>query len=98
MPPRAPSATFPVPIWHAYMTVAEAHRPVHNFLVPKVFPTYHSFVRGNFGYVAATTTTTTTTAFAHVKPLPLTEPKAGRPVPGPPVTHPSPPPKTKPVL
>jgi penicillin-binding protein 1A len=83
-------ATFPVPIWHAYMAAAEAKRPVRQFLVPKVFPTYKPFTRGYYGYVSAltpaTTTTTTTTTTAE-KPAPraaIVEPKAGRPVPPPP--------------
>ena len=89
-------ATFPVPIWHAYMTVAEAGRPVRNFLVPKQFPAYHPFVRGNFGYVAtAATTNTTTTTTAPPKPTPITEPKPGRPVPAPPAPRSGPAPKTK---
>jgi penicillin-binding protein 1A len=75
-------ATFAVPIWHDYMAVAEAKRPVRQFLLPKVYPTYKSFTRGYYGYVEApvTTTTTTTTALKPAPPPPLTEPKPGHPV------------------
>ena len=80
-------ATFPVPIWHAYMAVAEAKQPVRQFLVPKVYPTYRPFTRGYYGYVSvsvSTTTTTTTTASKPAPPPPIVEPKPGRPVPAPP--------------
>jgi penicillin-binding protein 1A len=80
-------ATFPVPIWHDFMAVAEAGLPPRNFLLPKVYPTYRPFTHGDFGYVAqlSTTTTTTTTATTPVAPAPIVEPKPGRPVPTPPV-------------
>ena len=64
-------ATFPVPIWHDYMAVAEEHLPPRNFLLPKVYPTYHSFTPGDWGYVDAVTTTTTTTTTATPPPPPL---------------------------
>jgi penicillin-binding protein 1A len=83
-------ATFPVPMWHAYMQVAEAHRPAREFIVPKNPPKYEPFERGHWGYVyvppVATTTTTTTTA-KPAKPAPITEPKPGRPVPGSPTPN-----------
>jgi membrane carboxypeptidase/penicillin-binding protein len=80
-------ATFPVPIWHAYMAVAEAKQPVRQFLVPKVYPTYKPFTRGYYGYVSvapSSTTTSTTTTSKPAAPPPITEPKTGRPVPSPP--------------
>ena len=77
-------ATFPVPIWHAYMTVAEAGKPARDFLAPKHFPTYRPFTRGNFGYsVDLTPTTTTTPTFVTPKAPRIVEPKPGRPVPQP---------------
>ena len=77
-------ATFPVPIWHAYMTVAEAGKPARDFLVPKHFPTYRPFTRGSFGYSAdLTPTTTTTSTFVVPKAPRIIEPKPGRPVPQP---------------
>ncbi len=89
-------ATFPVPIWHAYMTVAEAGKPVRDFLEPKNLPTYRPFVRGNFGYTAdLTTTTTPTTTFVVPKPAPVVEPKPGRPVPQPAQPHKAAKPGTK---
>jgi penicillin-binding protein 1A len=42
-------ATYPVPIWHAYMTVAEQGKPALNFLVPRQYPTYHYWKRGSYG-------------------------------------------------
>jgi penicillin-binding protein 1A len=90
-------ATFPVPIWHAYMTIAEAKRHPRDFLVPKQFPTYRAFTRGNFGYVYVPTTPkpTTTTTAKPAPPAPIKEPKSGRPVPSPPPPATPPAPKTK---
>jgi penicillin-binding protein 1A len=42
-------ATFPVPIWHAYMTVAEQGKPALNFLAPRQYPTYQYWKRGSYG-------------------------------------------------
>jgi penicillin-binding protein 1A len=42
-------ATFPVPIWHAFMTPALAHAPALGFLLPHSYPSYRSLVRGNYG-------------------------------------------------
>ena len=46
-------ATFAVPIWHKFMTVAEAKLPARPFLVPAKLPVLHSITPGNFGYLAA---------------------------------------------
>jgi penicillin-binding protein 1A len=57
-------ATFPVPIWHAYMAAALIHAPAVGFLIPKHYPAYEYFHKGYFGslaYAPSTTTTTTTT-------------------------------------
>jgi penicillin-binding protein 1A len=64
-------ATFPVPIWHAYMAAALWHHKVLGFELPDKPPTYHSITRGNYGSlgsyyytpaVSPTTTATTTAA------------------------------------
>jgi membrane peptidoglycan carboxypeptidase len=61
-------ATFPVPIWHAYMAAALWNRPVHAFALPDKYPAWRSITRGDygsFGYVytpPAYTTPATTTA------------------------------------
>jgi penicillin-binding protein 1A len=92
-------ATFDVPIWHDYMTVAEKHRPARDFIVPKNPPVYKPFTHQYFGYsyvpqpVYTPTTTTTTTAtpppvIHHVQ---QTEPRAGQPVAATPVHHTAPP-------
>jgi penicillin-binding protein 1A len=63
-------ATFPVPIWHAYMAAAEWKQPVRQFPTPPTMPVYRPFVRGDWGYTynptTTTTTTTTTTPFTPV--------------------------------
>ena len=67
-------ATFPVPIWHLYMSQAEKGLPARQFLTPKQYPTFEPFTKGYWGYLyipttyAAPTPTTTTTQVvpAHV--------------------------------
>jgi penicillin-binding protein 1A len=65
-------ATFPVPIWHAYMAAAEWKRPVRQFATPATQPVYRPFTRGDFGYTynpapaVTTTAATTTTKFTPV--------------------------------
>jgi penicillin-binding protein 1A len=83
-------ATFPVPIWHAYMSAALWHRKVLGFELPDKYPTYHSITRGNYGslgYVYTPTTSTTTTTVATTT----------QQAPAPPVSTktPAPTPKTK---
>jgi penicillin-binding protein 1A len=80
-------ATFPVPMWHRYMTVAEAGRPVREFLEPKLGPVYRPFTHGYFGYsyvprpyVPVVTTPTRSRPAPRVLP---TEPKTFHPVPAP---------------
>ncbi len=84
-------ATFPVPIWHLYMTAAERGRPARDFLVPKQPPTYRPFAHHDYGYVYAppATTTTTTTPLKVGPPLPVQVPKPGRPVPATPTPAPT---------
>src|SRR5262249_55590394 len=64
-------ATYPVPMWHLYMAVAEQHKPARSFLTPKTMPAFRPFQRGNWGYTSSsssssgsysTTTTYTQTA------------------------------------
>jgi penicillin-binding protein 1A len=60
-------ATFPVPIWHEYMAAALWHHKVLGFELPKTYPVYHYFTRGNygsFGYIPSSTTTAETTTAA----------------------------------
>src|SRR5262249_58024833 len=64
-------ATFPVPIWHEYMTAALWKRPALGFLLPDVYPTWHPVTHGHYGSLAYvhsapshTTTTTATTSTA----------------------------------
>ena len=67
-------ATFPVPIWHLYMSEAEKGLPARQFLTPKTYPTFEPFQHGYWGYLAVqtyadaatTTTTDTTVSTAHV--------------------------------
>jgi membrane peptidoglycan carboxypeptidase len=95
-------ATFPVPIWHAYMSAALWHRKVLGFELPDKYPTYHSITRGNYGslgYVyTPTTSTTTTTAATTTQQAPAPPVSTKTPAPTPKTTHtttaapPSPPP------
>ena len=67
-------ATFPVPIWHEYMTGALLHDPAIGFLLPKHYPSFTYFHKGYFGSLAYTaTTTTTTTATTPVAPKTATK-------------------------
>jgi penicillin-binding protein 1A len=64
-------ATFPVPIWHLYMSEAEKGLPPRQFLTPKAYPTFEPFQHGYWGYLAvqtyaAPTTTSTTVSTTHV--------------------------------
>ena len=73
-------ATFPVPIWHEYMTAALWKRPALDFLVPDVYPTFRPIRHGDYGYLqyvsppVSTTTTTTTTGTTTTTPAPATKP------------------------
>jgi membrane peptidoglycan carboxypeptidase len=105
-------ATFPVPIWHAFMSAALWHHKVLSFMLPKRFPTYHSFTRGNYGsyssgysrtYSSTTgsytaTATATASAPAPAPPKSTTPAPAPRPTPKPTptVSQPPPPPPTTP--
>src|SRR5262249_18934321 len=93
-------ATFPVPIWHLYMDVAEQHKPVRQFLTPSTMPTFRPFERGNWGYASSyytttytqtaspTTTTTTTTATTTTAPEPAA-PATTSSIPAPPPPAPA---------
>jgi penicillin-binding protein 1A len=101
-------ATFPVPIWHAYMAAALWHHKVLGFELPDKYPTYHSVTRGNYGslgsyyspsYSAPATSTTTATASTQAAPPPRVSTKAATPKPKPQpattaATPPPPPPTT----
>jgi penicillin-binding protein 1A len=89
-------ATFPVPIWHEYMTAALWKRPVLDFLTPDKYPTFSSLSHGDYGslhyvYTAPTTTTTTTTATTTTATTPATKTTAP---PAKTTTHTQPPPAT----
>jgi penicillin-binding protein 1A len=84
-------ATFPVPIWHAYMAAALWHHKVLGFELPDKYPTYHSVTRGNYGSLgsyyspsySAPSTTTTTAVSTHAAPPPSVSTKAVTPKPKP---------------
>jgi penicillin-binding protein 1A len=96
-------ATFPVPIWHAYMSAALWHHKILGFMLPDRYPTYRSITRGNYGslgyvaptytqpYVAPATTPTTTTVEQTPAAPPPTKPAPPKPAP------PKPAPKTTPA-
>ncbi len=101
----AAGATFPVPIWHAYMAAALWHHKVMGFELPKKYPAYRSITRGNYGslgYVYTSTDSTTTTAATTTPaptpqkgPAPPVETKPATPKPKPtPTTTVAPPPPT----
>jgi penicillin-binding protein 1A len=84
-------ATFPVPIWHAYMAAALWHHKVLGFELPDKYPLYHSVTRGNYGSLgsyytptySSTTTSATTTSGATTQeaPAPPVSTKAANPKP-----------------
>ena len=86
-------ATFPVPIWHAYMAAALWHHKVLGFELPDKYPTYRSVTRGNYGSLGsyyspsysapATTTTTTSAVTTHAAPARPVSTKAATPKPKP---------------
>jgi penicillin-binding protein 1A len=97
-------ATFPVPIWHAYMAAALWHHKVLGFELPDKYPTYHSVTRGNYGSFGsyytpsysppATRATTTSAVTTQAAPAPHVSTKAATPKskPAPPVRTTAPPP------
>ena len=75
-------ATFPVPIWHEYMTAALWKRPALGFLLPDVYPTWHPVTHGNYGslgYVTTTPSYTPTTTSTATTPTTTTAPPATTP-------------------
>jgi membrane peptidoglycan carboxypeptidase len=54
-------ATFPVPIWHEYMTAALKNQPALQFGTPSSYPTWRYYIHGVYGYLGAVATSTTTT-------------------------------------
>jgi penicillin-binding protein 1A len=97
-------ATFPVPIWHAYMAAALWHHKVLGFELPDKYPTYHSVTRGNYGsfgsyYTPSYSPPATTTSAVSTRAAPPVSTKAATPKPKttPPATTaaaPTPPPTT----
>jgi membrane peptidoglycan carboxypeptidase len=101
-------ATFPVPIWHAYMTAALWHRKAHGFELPNKYPSFRSFTRGNYGslgYVytpssptpAATTTTSGSPTQQAPAPPVKTRPATPKPRRAPTTTAAPPPPPPPPT-
>jgi len=43
-------STYPVPIWHEFMSEVQAGRPVRDFGVPDRYPVYGSFDQGDYGH------------------------------------------------
>jgi penicillin-binding protein 1A len=79
-------ATFPVPMWHLYMAVAEQHKPARAFLTPKTMPTFRPFQRGSWGYTSSSgssssysTTTYTQTATSTTTAATTTSPSQAPP-------------------
>src|SRR6185295_3857955 len=81
-------ATFPVPMWHAYMSAAEWRRPARQFLEPTHEIAYRDFERHYFGYTSSTysssssssdTSTTTTTETPTPAPAPAAKPSEPSP-------------------
>jgi penicillin-binding protein 1A len=101
-------ATFPVPIWHEYMSAALWHHKVLGFELPDKSPTYHSISRGSYGSfgsyytptyssttTAATTTSAGTTQQAPAPPVSTKRaPTTPAPKPKPTTTAAAPPPPT----
>jgi penicillin-binding protein 1A len=106
-------ATFPVPIWHAYMAAALWHHKVLGFELPDKYPVYHSITRGNYGslgyvapayttpsYTPPATTTVVTTQAAPAAPAPAAPAPSKpkpKPKPAPPPVHTTPPPAPPPA-
>ncbi len=81
-------STFPVPIWHLYMSAAEWRRPAREFLEPKREVVYGTLEHGDFGYSSYTppeeTTSTETTETDTTPAAPaVTTPPAAEQVPKP---------------
>jgi penicillin-binding protein 1A len=104
-------ATFPVPIWHAFMAPALWHHKVLGFMQPNRWPVYHSFTRGNYGTYSSgyssgyssshsytqTTTAAQTTQARPAAPAPTQAPPS-KPAPRPaPTTVVEPPPPPPPT-
>jgi penicillin-binding protein 1A len=87
-------ATFPVPIWHAYMEAALWHRPTVEFATPKQYPVYHYWEKGSygsFGYIYTPPSTTTTAATTTTASPPPKPPATTHTTPHGPPMHPRPP-------
>ena len=83
-------ATFPVPIWHAYMAAAEWRKPARDFLAPTHEISWRPLDKHYYGYTQyiptytppaspTTTTTATTTETAPPPPPPPTEEQTPKP-------------------
>jgi penicillin-binding protein 1A len=79
-------ATYPVPIWHAYMAAALWHHKELGFLLPNKYPTYHAITRGSYGSFGSYYTPTYNSTPTTPAPTTTTAPAATRPAPTP-TTH-----------
>ncbi len=77
-------ATFPVPIWHEYMASALWKRPVLDFPVPNVYPTFRPIKHGDYGYLQYVSPPATTTAPTTTAPTTTAPPAVTNPAPPPP--------------
>jgi penicillin-binding protein 1A len=80
-------ATFPVPIWHAYMAAALWKRPAMGFMEPKKYPVFSYWHKGYYGSLGYSytpsynsTPTTTTTETPTTTTTPTTAPPKAPPV------------------
>ncbi len=97
-------STFPVPIWHDYMSSAEWRRPAREFLEPKHELTYRTFEHTSYGYTASLAPvyvtpaeTTATTETDSTPGSPATTEQTPKPEPSLPATEPAPPAGPKPA-
>ena len=57
-------ATFPVPIWHEYMRVAESGRGARDFGAPDRYPVYGGFQQHDYGHFSYTYDPTSTSTYS----------------------------------
>jgi penicillin-binding protein 1A len=88
-------ATYAVPMWHQFMRAVEWRMPARNFLLPDRYPTYRSFVRGNYGTHSYTPSYTPSPSYTPPAPT-TTAVQQAPPAPAPPSTTPTPAPKPAP--
>jgi penicillin-binding protein 1A len=93
-------ATFPVPIWHAYMSAALWHHKLLGFQLPDKYPSYRSYTRGNYGSFGYTPTYTQSYTPSYTPPAATTQSASTQQAPAPPAptrSTPKPTPKPRPT-